>query len=104
MLSPGDFKMLSKENRSKCALQLSNFFLIFFFFFCPCKVKKLSHITLLLNMREHTGLCGLCCDETNSLLALENRDHSWSSPRTPVLCGRNAEARILAKKKKKVKI
>lgn len=33
MLSPGDFKMLSKENRSKRALQLSDFFLIFFLFF-----------------------------------------------------------------------
>ena len=31
MLSPGDFKTLSKEGRSKPALQLSDFFLIFFF-------------------------------------------------------------------------
>ena len=98
MLSPGNFKMLSKENRSKRALQLSDFFLIFFLF-CPCKVKKLSHITLLQNTREHTGLCGICCDETNSLLASENRNHSWSSPRTLVSCGRNVEARMLVKKK-----
>ena len=102
MLSPGDFKMLSKENRSKRALQLSDFFLIFFLFFffclfCPCKVKKLSHITLLLNTREHTGLCGICCNETNSLLASENRNRSWSSPRTLVSCGRNVEARMLVK-------
>ena len=105
MLSPGDFKMLSKEGRSKPALQLSDFFLIFFFFclFCPCKVKKLSHITLLLNTREHTGLCGICCHETTGLLALENRNHSWSSPRALVSCGRNAEARMLPEKRARYK-
>lgn len=98
MLSSGDFTTPSKENRSGHVL--SNFFSDFCLFVYPVfsKSKSWVIIALLLNTWEHTGLYGIFCSETRSLLPLESRDHSWTGPRTFVSCGRNVDSRLLVKK------
>lgn len=92
-LSPGDFKMLIKENGRGNVLS-HFFFFQFYCLSCPCKVKQLTHIALLLNIWEHTGLYEIFCSENSSMLPLESRNHSRASTWTLVSCGRNGGKKI----------